>query len=207
MCDGDHSAGGLPDGPSSQPPRLLIRGGQVVNDDHAFQADVYIEDGLIKQVGLHLGSEDIPLNDDVRVINASGRLVIPGGIDTHTHMQLPFMGTVAVDDFYTGTRAALAGGTTMIIDFVIPSKGESLLAAYEKWRGWADSSVCCDYSLHVCVTWWDESVAAEMEQLVREKGVNSFKVFMAYKDVLMLDDEQLCDVFQKCRDLGAIVQV
>lgn len=111
---------------------------------------------------------------------------MPGGIDTHTHMQLPFMGTVAVDDFYSGTRAALAGGTTMIseyydvivydvivtsvVDFVIPPKHESLLQCYDRWRGWADEKVCCDYSLHVAVTWWSNQVAKEMEVLCKEKG-------------------------------------
>ena len=96
--------------------------------------------------------------------------IFPGGIDTHTHMQLPFMGQVAIDDFYTGTRAAVAGGTTMILDFVIPQKGEGLLQAYDKWRQWADPKVCIDYSFHVAVTWWSEGVKEEMEHLVKEKG-------------------------------------
>ena len=107
-----------------------------MNEDGRVRADVYIEDRRIKAVGLGL---EVP--GGARVIQAGGKLVIPGGIDTHTHCQLPFMGTHAVDDFYVGTKAALAGGTTMIIDFVMPKKGESLLTAYQRWRGWADPKV------------------------------------------------------------------
>src|SRR6266487_3544044 len=105
-------------------------------------------------------------------------------------MQLPFMGTRAVDDFYSGTKAALAGGTTMIIDFAIPdAPGASLIDAYNKWRSWADEHVCCDYALHVAVTGWKNGQTdKQMETLVKENGINSFKCFMAYKDTMMLRD-------------------
>ncbi|KAL8614303.1 hypothetical protein ACOMHN_007641 [Nucella lapillus] len=185
------------------PVGVLIKGGKVVNDDQSFDADVYIENGLIKQVGTNL---TVP-TEGVRTIDADGKMVIPGGIDTHTHMQLPFMGTVACDDFYLGTRAALAGGTTMIMDFVLEQHGVSLLEAYDKWRGWADEKVCCDYSLHVAVTWWGDQVAQEMETLTKEKGVNSFKMFMAYKDVFMLEDDALYCAFRRCKELEAIPMV
>ncbi|KAL6059835.1 dihydropyrimidinase [Balamuthia mandrillaris] len=181
---------------------LLIRGGTVVNDDRQFKADVYCEGGKIKAVGL-----DLSVPEGCHTVDATGKLVIPGGIDTHTHMQLPFMGTVAVDDFDIGTQAAVAGGTTMIIDFVIPQKNQPLLEAYDQWRAWADPKVNCDYSFHVAVTWWSEKVAEEMEVLTREKGVNSFKMFMAYKDVFMLDDEDLYHAFGRCKELGALAQV
>ena len=145
----------------------------------------------------------------VKVIEAKGHYVIPGGVDAHTHLQLPFMGTRTIDDFYSGTKAALAGGTTYIIDFAIPDpNNRSLLDAYEKWRQWADERVCCDYSLHVAVTdWKDGQTDQEMATLVKEKGVNSFKCFMAYKNVLMLNDSQLIPVFNTCRDIGALAQV
>ena len=133
---------------------LLIKGGTVVNDDIQFRADVLVEGGIIKAVGENL---DVPAA--ARVIDATNKYVMPGGIDPHTHCQLPFMGTVAADDFNYGTRAALAGGTTMLIDFVIPSKGQSLLAAYDTWRSWADPKVNCDYSFHVAVTWWADEVS------------------------------------------------
>ncbi|XP_055996183.1 dihydropyrimidinase-like isoform X3 [Ostrea edulis] len=187
---------------SSAQSRLLIKGGKIVNDDQSFDADIYIEDGIIKQVGTNL-----VIPGGARTIEAKGKLVMPGGIDTHTHMQLPFMGTYAVDDFYSGTKAALAGGTTMIIDFVLDQKGVSLLEAYDKWRGWADGKVCCDYGLHVGVTWWSEQVAKEMETLCADKGINSFKMFLAYKDVFMLNDAELYEAFVRCKELGALGMV
>ncbi|KAF7231809.1 hypothetical protein EG68_07161 [Paragonimus skrjabini miyazakii] len=182
--------------------RLLIKGGKVVNDDRAFMGDIYIEDGVIKQVGLHL---TIP--GGVRVIDATGKLVLPGGVDTHTHMQMPFMGCCTSDDFYTGTRAAIAGGTTTIIDFVTPPKGSSLLKMYDQYREWADAKVCCDYALHVIVPHFNEKVADEMEILVKAKGINSFKVFFAYADSLMLEDDEAFDVFKRCKELGALAMV
>uniref|UniRef100_A0A8C6J1Q7 Uncharacterized protein n=1 Tax=Melopsittacus undulatus TaxID=13146 RepID=A0A8C6J1Q7_MELUD len=184
--------------------RLLIKGGKVVNDDLSVEADVYVEDGVVQQVGPNLNPE--PLTG-LFVLDATNRLVIPGGIDTHTHMQFPFMGSRSKDDFYSGTKAAIAGGTTMIIDFAIPQKGCSLIEAFDTWKSWADPKVCCDYSLHVAVTWWSSKVKEEMKTLVQNKGVNSFKMFMAYKDIYMLNDEELYEAFCCCKELGAVAQV
>lgn len=182
--------------------RLVIRGGTVVNADVSQVADVYCEDGIIKAVGPKL---EVP--EGTEVVDATGKLVLPGGIDTHTHCQLPFMGTVAVDDFYHGTQAAVAGGTTMLLDFVIPQRNQSLIEAYKQWRTWADEKVVCDYSFHVAVTWWSDKVAQEMETLTREFGVNSFKTFMAYKDVFQLSDGDMFNCYKHCSRIGALAQV
>ena len=180
---------------------LLIKNGTVVNADHIREADLLCDDGKIVAV-----TPGISANGVDTVVDARNCLVMPGGIDPHTHMQLPFMGTVASDDFFTGTAAALAGGTTMILDFVIPNPGERLLDAYHKWRSWAEKS-CCDYSFHVAVTWWDESVHADMGTLVQDWGVNSFKHFMAYKGAIMADDGVLVQSFPRALELGALPTV
>ncbi len=178
---------------------LLIRGGTVVNADASVRADVYCEGGVIKAVG-----SDFEAPSGAEVIDAGGQLVMPGGIDPHTHMQLPFMGTVASEDFYTGTAAGFAGGVTSIIDFVIPDPGQKLMDAYRNWRGWSEKAAG-DYGFHVAVTWWDDSVHADMGTLVREEGVNSFKHFMAYKNAIMATDETMYHSFRRALELGAIV--
>ena len=182
---------------------VWVRGGTVVNADRQEKADVLCVDGTIAAVGLDVAAL-VP--GGAQVIDASGQFVMPGGIDPHTHMQLPFMGTVTADDFYTGTAAALAGGTTSIIDFVIPDPQEPLLDAYRKWRGWAEKAAA-DYSFHVAVTWWSDSVHADMGTLVREEGINSFKHFMAYKNAIMCDDETLVNSFKRALELGAMPTV
>ena len=180
---------------------LLIRGGTVVNADQSQRADVLCDGGVIRAVG-----PDLQAPAGAEVVDAGGALVLPGGIDPHTHMQLPFMGTVAVDDFYDGTCAGLAGGTTTIIDFVIPDPQEPLLTAFRKWRGWAEKAAS-DYAFHVAVTWWDESVHRDMGTLVKDEGVTSFKHFMAYKNAIMCDDETLVNSFKRALELGAIPTV
>ena len=180
---------------------VIIKGGTVVNADQSFRADVYCDDGIIQAVGPDM---DAPLGVDV--VDAGGCYVMPGGIDPHTHMQLPFMGTVASEDFFSGTTAGAVGGTTMIIDFVIPGPQEDVLETYHKWRGWAEKSTT-DYSFHVAITWWDDSVPDAMGTLCRDYGVNSFKHFMAYKGAIMADDEILVNSFTRARELGALCTV
>ena len=179
---------------------LLIRGGTVVNADRAFRADVLCQDGRIVAVGEGLQAAG------ATVVDAGGQYVLPGGIDPHTHMQLPFMGTTTMDDFFTGTAAGLAGGNTTIIDFAIPSPQQNLMEAYQTWRGWAEKSAS-DYSFHMAITWWDETVKRDMGTLVQQEGINSFKHFMAYKGAMMCSDETLIQSFKRALELGAMPTV
>jgi len=180
---------------------LLIRGGTVLDSTHAYRADIFCSSGKIVAIGANI---DVP--PGTTIVDASDRYVIPGGIDPHTHMQLPFMGTVASDDFFTGTAAGLAGGTTSIIDFVIPNPKQPLLEAFRQWREWAEKAAS-DYAFHVAVTWWDDSVHRDMGTLVNEHGVQSFKHFMAYKNAIMCDDEVLVNSFRRALELGALPTV
>jgi dihydropyrimidinase len=178
---------------------IVIRGGTVINADNSVRADVLIEGEKIVAVGPDL---DVPAGAEV--IEAGGCNVMPGGIDPHTHMQLPFMGTRVVDDFYTGTVAGATGGTTMIIDFVIPDG--SLIDAVATWQERAAISAT-DFGFHVAITGWNEKVSQEMAVVTNEHGINSYKFFMAYKNAIMVSDEELIAGFSRCRDLGAIAAV
>ena len=176
----------------------LIRGGTIVTALDTYKADVRVRDGRIDEIGHSLlrGPHD-------GVIDAAGKLIMPGGIDPHTHMELPFMGTTACDSFFTGTRAGLVGGTTSIVDFVIPSRGQSLLEALDIWNKKAEGAAG-DFAFHMVVTWWDETVAREMEICVKEHGITSFKTFMAYKGALGIDDNELYNVMKKAKELNAM---
>jgi dihydropyrimidinase len=178
----------------------LIKGGTVVTAERSFRSDVLCDDGKIVEIGASIDAAGAD------VIDAGGAYVMPGGIDPHTHMELPFMGTVASEDFYSGTCAAMAGGTTTIIDFVIPNPQQRIMDAYNQWREWAQKAAG-DYSFHVAITWWDDSVHEDMGTLTREHGVNSFKHFMAYKGAIMCDDEVLVNSFTRARELGALATV
>ena len=178
----------------------IIKGGTVVTAEGESRADVLIDGERIAAVGLDLDG------NGAEVIDASGAYVMPGGIDPHTHMELPFMGTVASEDFFSGTTAAAIGGTTSIIDFVITPPQEDPMEAYRRWRGWSEKSAT-DYGFHVAITWWSEVVEQAMKTLVHEEGVNSFKHFMAYKGAIMADDEILVNSFLTAKDLGALCTV
>jgi dihydropyrimidinase len=173
---------------------IVIKGGTIVTADLSYAADVLIADGRIVAIGPGLTGDT--------VLDATGAYVMPGGIDPHTHLEMPFMGTYSADDFDSGTRAALAGGTTMVVDFALPSPGESLLDALKIWDN-KTARAHCDYSFHMAVTWWSEQVFDEMKA-VTEKGINTFKHFMAYKGALMVNDDELYASFRRCAELGAI---
>lgn len=172
----------------------VIKGGTVVTADLTYQADVKIEDGLITQIGPNLSGDE--------VLDATGCYVMPGGIDPHTHLEMPFMGTYSSDDFESGTRAAVAGGTTMVVDFCLPDPDQSLLEAITRWDN-KSSRANCDYSFHMAITWWGEKVWDDMPE-VTKRGINTFKHFMAYKGALMVDDDEMYSSFKRCAEIGAL---
>ena len=180
---------------------ILIRGGTLLSDQTRRRADLLCQGGRIAEIAPSL---DVPAG--AQVIDASSCYVMPGGIDPHTHLQLPMMGTVSADDFFTGTAAAAAGGTTTILDFVSPDRGQSPLEALKIWHERA-AKAAVDYGFHMTVSWWGPGFSDEMAALVHDHGVPSFKFFLAYKGRLMLSDEELLAGFLRCRELGALPQV
>jgi dihydropyrimidinase len=181
---------------------LLIKNGEIVTAGERYIADIQCDEGRIVAIGENL--EKRSAKDEV--IDASGQLVLPGFIDPHVHMEFPFMGTVSADDFESGTASALAGGTTCIIDFCIPARGESLLEGLKTWRERSKKAVA-DYTYHMAITGWGDRTAEEMAAVVLEYGITSFKVFMAYKGAIMVDDGELYQVMKHAAKLGAIVNV
>src|SRR5262245_12873874 len=164
--------------------RTLIKNGTIVTAVDHYKGDVLVEGGKIELIGTSL---DIPAD---RTIDATGKLVLPGGIDVHTHLDMPFGGTTSADDFESGTIAAAFGGTTSIVDFAIQYKGQTLHHAWETWMGKAEGKAAIDYGFHMIITDLNDPVESEMDALVRQ-GVTSFKLFMAYPGVFMLDDASI----------------
>ena len=178
---------------------IVIRNGTVVTSTDQFNADILCDGGTIKAIGKNL---DVPAGTEV--VDASGQYVFPGGIDAHTHMELPFMGTTASDDFFTGTAAGVAGGTTSIIDFIIPNRNQSLLEARDFWFNNAKKAVS-DYAFHMAVTWFSDQVRNEMQHVHKHDGIQSFKIFMAYRGAIGVDDVELVQVLDTAHSLGALV--
>lgn len=176
----------------------VIRNGTVVTADLSYSADVLIDNGVITEIGSNLsGSTEL---------DATGCYVMPGGIDPHVHLEMPFMGTYSSDDFESGTRAGLSGGTTMVVDFCLPNQGESLLDAIQRWDN-KSTRANCDYSFHMAVTWWGEQVFNDMKTVVQDRGINTFKHFLAYKGALMVNDDELFSSFKRLSELGATAMV
>ena len=175
----------------------VIKNGTIVTADLTYKADVLIEGGKISAIGEGLSGD--------KVLDATGCYIMPGGIDPHTHLEMPFMGTYSADDFESGTRAALAGGTTMVVDFALPSPGQGLLDALQMWDNKVGRAHC-DFSYHMAITWWGQQVFDEMEAVVK-RGITSFKHFMAYKGALMVNDDELFASFRRVGDLGGIALV
>ncbi|MDJ0627123.1 MAG: dihydropyrimidinase [Rhodobacter sp.] len=173
----------------------VIKNGTVVTADLTYKADVLVDKGKIVEIGPDLKGDE--------TLDATGCYVMPGGIDPHTHLEMPFMGTYSTDDFESGTRAALSGGTTMVVDFALPAPGQGLLDAIQMWSN-KSTKANCDYSYHMAITWWGEQVFDEMETVVKDKGITTFKHFMAYKGALMVNDDEMFASFQRCKELGAL---
>ncbi|MCJ8238412.1 dihydropyrimidinase [Peteryoungia algae] len=173
----------------------VIKGGTIVTADLTYKADVRIEGGVIVEIGPDLSGDT--------VLDATGCYVMPGGIDPHVHLEMPFMGTYSADDFESGTRAGLAGGTTMVVDFCLPGPDQSLLEALQMWDN-KSGRATADYSFHMAITGWNERIFDEMKTVVQDKGINTFKHFMAYKGALMVNDDEMFASFQRCAELGAL---
>jgi dihydropyrimidinase len=176
----------------------VIKNGTIVTHDRTYKADVLIDGGKIVEIGENLNGDE--------QLDATGCYVMPGGIDPHTHLEMPFMGTYSSDDFDSGTRAALSGGTTMVIDFALPAPGQGLLDALRMWDN-KSTRAHCDYSFHMAVTWWGEQVFDEMKTVIEDRGINTFKHFMAYKGALMVNDDEMYASFSRLAELGGIAMV
>lgn len=181
---------------------ILIKSGEIVTAKDRYIGDIYCADGKIARVGTNLQKESA--SDEV--IDASGQFVFPGLVDPHTHMELPFMGTVSADDFENGTAAAVTGGTTTIIDFVVPGRGADVFEALSEWKEKAKKAVS-DYAFHMALTGWFDHTAEDMRRCVQEEGVTSFKVFLAYKGAIGIDDGELWQALQTAGKLGCVLSV
>lgn len=180
---------------------ILIKNGRVITADEDFIGDIFIEGETVSLIG-----KNLQVKADT-IIDATGKLVMPGGIDPHVHLDMPFMGTFSSDNYTTGTTAALFGGTTMVIDFVLQTQGKSLYNALETWQGRSNGNCLCDYSFHMAVTDFNDSTKAEISKMINTEGIISFKTFMAYKGALMIDDRQMIGLMQEVKKHGGMVTV
>lgn len=178
---------------------FLIRNGQIVTATDKYVADVLVEDEKIVQIG-----KNVHIPSDTKVYDAKGKYVFPGFIDPHVHIYLPFMGTYAKDDYATASRAALIGGTTTLIEMCCPSRGEDTWDGYQLWKSKAENISACDYTFHMAVSKFNESTAEQLRKIAAE-GIQSFKVFLAYKGFFGIDDDELYQTLKLAKELGVIV--
>lgn len=180
---------------------ILIRNGRIITATDDYTADILIEGEVVKVIG-----KDLAMKAD-KEIDASGKLVFPGGIDPHVHLDMPFMGTYSSDNYETGTRAALYGGTTMVIDFILQKQGNTLHAALAEWRSRSDNNCIGDYSFHMAVTDFNDETKKEIKDFIETEGISSFKTFMAYKGALMIDDRQMVGLMEEVKKHGGLINV
>lgn len=181
--------------------KKIIKNGVIVTATDMYEADVLIEGEKIAAIGRHFTEAG------AEVIDAAGCYVFPGGIDPHTHLDMPFGGTVTKDDFQTGTIAAAFGGTTTIIDFCLTNKGEPLKKAIDTWHQKAKDKAVIDYGFHLMISEINDDVLEQLPNVIEEEGITSFKVFMAYKNVFQADDGTLYRTLVAAKELGGLVMV
>ncbi len=182
---------------------LLIKNGELVTATDRYRADIYCADQTISRIESDIPSDDLPA--DTEVVEARGRLVLPGFIDPHVHIHLPFMGTLAKDDYQSASKAALTGGTTTLIEMICPGPDDEPLDAFQEWADKASGLAAVDYTFHMSVVRFDPNAQEQFERIVTQKGIPSFKVFLAYKGALNLPDQELFGALQLARRLGVIV--
>ena len=180
---------------------IIIKNGRIITATDDYIADIFIDGEIITTIG-----KNLTVTAD-KEIDASGKLVFPGGIDPHVHLDMPFMGTYSSDTYETGTRAALYGGTTMVIDFILQKQGNSLHAALDEWRLRSDNNCVGDYSFHMAVTDFNEETKIEIKDFIEKEGISSFKTFMAYKGALMIDDRQMIGLMEEVKKQGGLINV
>ncbi len=180
---------------------ILIKNGHIATASEDYFADVYIEGDKIAAIGANLSYKAD------KIIDARGKIVMPGAIDPHVHLDMPFMGTFSSDDYTTGTRAALFGGTTTVIDFILQTQGDSLYNALRTWQKKSEGKAIGDYSYHMAVTDFNDQTAAEVVDMIEKEGITSFKTFMAYKGALMIDDGQMVQLMKVVKKHGGMVTV
>lgn len=176
---------------------ILIKKGNIITATDNYVADIFIEGETISAIGKNL---NVTADE---VIDATGKLVMPGGVDPHVHLDMPFMGTYSSDNYETGTRAALFGGTTTVIDFVLQKQGNSLQAALQEWKERSTNNCVGDYSFHMAVTDFNDETKKEIRHFIEQEGITSFKTFMAYKGALMIDDRQMIGLMEEVKNMVA----
>src|SRR6476620_357438 len=181
---------------------LLITNGRIITASDDYVADVFCDRGVVTAIGTDLPSHRFQAD---RTIDASGQYVIPGGIDVHTHLNMPFGGTTSADDFESGTVAAAFGGTTSIVDFAIQYRGKTMRHALDDWRRRAEGNAVIDYGFHMIVTELEDAGLSEMDRMVRDEGITSFKLFMAYPGVFMVDDQTIFRALRRTGENGGLV--
>lgn len=180
----------------------LFKGGTIVSGTELKKADLLVDQGVIKEVAESIDADSLP---EIELIDVNGKLIFPGFIDAHTHFALPVSGTITADDFESGTKAAIAGGTTMIIDFATQYQGETLDQALDHWHQKADQKSSCDYSFHMAISDWNEKVSDNLQSMI-DRGVTSFKLYMTY-DQMFLEDKYIYEVLKKLKEVGGITGV